>query len=58
MTESFPGLSPTLVGDTVRDLHAQFAGCPIRDFVPVLVERMAKSVLALRPVAVIVPALT
>jgi hypothetical protein len=42
---SFPGIAPDVIGDTVRGLHAQFAGRPIRDFVPVLVERMARSVL-------------
>lgn len=43
LTASFPDVEPAVVQDTVLALHAQFAGRPIRDFIPVLVERMARS---------------
>jgi hypothetical protein len=41
----FPGLPPVAVQDTVRASHDQFAGSPVRDFVPILVERMATALL-------------
>jgi hypothetical protein len=37
------------VSATVQRCHEQFAGSPIRDFVPVLVERMARSSLVSDP---------
>jgi hypothetical protein len=40
---SFPDIAPDVVEDAVHISHDQFAGSPIRDFVPVLVERTAKS---------------
>ena len=43
---SFPDLAPDVVEHTVHSSHERFAGSPIRDFVPVLVERMAKTSLA------------
>jgi hypothetical protein len=43
---SYPELPPDVVEHTVQASHERFAGSPIRDFVPVLVERMAKSSLA------------
>ena len=39
----FPMLPVEVVGDTVHHCHEQFDGRPIRDFVPVLVERMART---------------
>ncbi len=38
---SFPAVGSEVVQGAVRTSHEQFAGSPIRDFVPVLVERMA-----------------
>ena len=38
---SFPELDPTVVEAAVRLSHAQLTG-PIRDFVPLLVERAAR----------------
>ena len=37
----FPNLSTTLVRSTVSDEHAKLTG-PVRDYVPVLVERAAR----------------
>ena len=46
LMEAFPGVPADLVQETVRTSHERFAGSPIRDFVPVLVERMTKTALA------------
>jgi hypothetical protein len=43
LVASFPEVAPHVVKHTVHTSHEQFEGSPIRDFVPVLVERMAKS---------------
>ena len=43
---SFPDVAPDVIQDTVHTSHHRFAGSPIRDFVPVLVERAAKTSLA------------
>ena len=42
----FPGLPPEVVDDALRAAHARFDGSPIRDFVPLLVERAAAASLA------------
>ena len=39
---SFPDVAPDVIQDTVHTSHHRFAGSPIRDFVPVLVERWPK----------------
>jgi hypothetical protein len=46
LSARFPGLSPVTVADVVRELHATFAGAPLHEFVPLFVERKAKSALA------------
>jgi len=46
----FPDLPPNAVRDTVNASWAEFTGRPIRDFVPVLVERTARERLAGRAV--------
>jgi hypothetical protein len=51
LVESFPDVAPDVIQHTVHTSHEQFAGSPIRDFVPVLVERSAKSSLSARLVA-------
>jgi hypothetical protein len=43
LVASFPDVAPDVIDDTVHASHDQFAGSPIRDFIPVLVERIAKS---------------
>ena len=45
LVASFPEVPPDVITDTVHTSHSQFADSLIRDFVPVLVERMAKSTL-------------
>ena len=43
LSRSFSGrFSPTQVDQTVSSIHHRFDGRPIRDFVPVLVERIAR----------------
>jgi hypothetical protein len=37
----FPTLPPETVAEAVKMAHARFAGRPVRDFVPLLVEREA-----------------
>ena len=51
LVESFPDVAPDVIQHTVHTSHEQFAGSPVRDFVPVLVERSAKSSLSARLVA-------
>jgi hypothetical protein len=48
LSTTFPDLPEDVVRDTVHGYHEQFAGRPIRDFVPVLVERMARTTLVAR----------
>jgi hypothetical protein len=43
MKAKFPQVDPRLVDDVVREEHDAFAGHPIRDYVPVLVERQVKA---------------
>lgn len=43
LATTFPGVPVEVAGDTVHHCHEQFDGRPIRDFVPVLVERMART---------------
>lgn len=43
LSTTFPDVPVEVVGGTVHHYHEQFAGRPIRDFVPVLVERMART---------------
>ena len=45
LLQSFPDIAPDVINDTVHTSHHQFAESPIRDFVPVLVERIAKTTL-------------
>ncbi len=52
LTESFPDVAPDVIQDTVHTSHQRFDGRPIRDFVPVLVERAAKTSLATTATAV------
>jgi hypothetical protein len=39
--QKFPTVEPTTVADLVRTLHADFDGRPIRDFIPLFIERRA-----------------
>jgi hypothetical protein len=42
LTNRYPGISESIVLSVVHDVHARFEGRPLRDFVPLLVERHAK----------------
>ncbi|AZI65754.1 hypothetical protein ATN38_01750 [Rhodococcus sp. FH8] len=46
LTAKFPSVSAEAVAGAVESAHAHFAGHRIRDFVPLLVERMAKEKLS------------
>jgi len=43
LSERYPAISESSVAGVVHDMHARFNGRPLRDFVPLLVERNAKS---------------
>jgi hypothetical protein len=42
LTTRYPAMSQSTVASVVHDVHARFDGRPLRDFVPLLVERTAK----------------
>ena len=41
MSVKYPSISADVVADAVASAHAHFDGHTVRDFVPLLVERMA-----------------
>jgi hypothetical protein len=43
LTNRYPMISKSTVESVVHDAHARFDGSPLRDYVPLLVERHAKS---------------
>ena len=45
LERAFPNVAPRVVRHAVRQAHRGFAGSPIRDFVPLLVERAAREAL-------------
>lgn len=46
LIEEFPGIAPVDVEDAVSAAHARFDHRPIRDFVPLFVEKHARHQLA------------
>jgi hypothetical protein len=42
LTRSYPDLPASTVSTVVHGIHARFDGRPLRDFVPLFVERNAK----------------
>jgi hypothetical protein len=46
LTHKYPTVPPLAVADVVHKMHAKFDGRPIRDFVPLFVERNAQAELA------------
>jgi hypothetical protein len=46
LTTSYPDVSPETVAMVVRHEHAEFDGRPVRDFIPLFVERRARRELA------------
>jgi hypothetical protein len=45
LTGSYPMLAPEVIAQVVEELHATFNGAPVRDYVPLFVERKARSAL-------------
>jgi len=43
LTSRYPSIAESTVSSVVRDVHARFDGRPLRDFVPLFVERHAQS---------------
>ena len=43
LTSRYPAISRATVEGVVHDVHARFDGRPLRDYVPLLVERTARS---------------
>jgi hypothetical protein len=43
LTSRYPAISQSTVERVVHDVHARFDGIPLRDYVPLLVERSARS---------------
>jgi len=43
LTSRYPAISQSTVATVVRDVHSRFEGRPLRDFIPLLVERNARS---------------
>ena len=43
LTSRYPAISEYTVAGVVRDVHSRFEGRPLRDYIPLLVERTAKS---------------
>jgi len=46
LTDKHPMVSPATVADVVHKMHIKFDGRPVRDFVPLFVERNAHAELA------------
>jgi hypothetical protein len=45
LRQSYPGVAPEMVTTVVHHAHAKFDGRPVRDFVPLFVERGARQAL-------------
>jgi hypothetical protein len=43
LTSRYPAISQSTVATVVRDVHSRFEGRPLRDYIPLLVERNARS---------------
>ena len=41
LTGKYPSIPPDTLTAVVRDVHARFDGRPVREYVPLLVERFA-----------------
>jgi hypothetical protein len=41
LTAKYPAVPPETIGTIVQSIHATFDGRPVRDFVPLFVERLA-----------------
>lgn len=47
LAQRYPGLAADTVMEVVREHHARFDGRPVRDYIPLFVERRARQQLAL-----------
>ena len=45
LTDRYPTISTATVSDLVRDIHSRYDGRPLRDYVPLFVERHATNAL-------------
>jgi hypothetical protein len=45
LTNRYPAIAQSVVARVVLETHARFEGRPVRDFIPLLVERNAKNAL-------------
>lgn len=54
LTDRFPAISASMVADVVKDIHSRYDGRPLRDYVPLFVERHATT--ALEKLRVVDPA--
>ena len=43
LTATYPGVPQERIADVVQTVHARFDGRPLREFVPLFVERAAKA---------------
>lgn len=46
LTLQFPDVQPDILDAAVREEHSRFQGSPIRDFIPLLVEKRVREQLA------------
>ena len=46
LSATYPAVPPTRVVEVVQTIHARFDGRPLRDFVPLFVERGARGEIA------------
>lgn len=46
LTHRYPTIAKATVESVVRDVHARFDGRPLRDYIPLLVERAARTELS------------
>jgi hypothetical protein len=46
LSGAFPTVAPDVVSEVVHEKHARFEGRPLRDYIPLFVERNAKRELA------------
>jgi hypothetical protein len=45
LTRAFPTVPPETIAEVIHDVHVKFDGAPLREFVPLFVERRARSAL-------------
>jgi len=43
LSSGYPAIDPTTVASVIRDVHARYEGRPLREYVPLFVERNAKA---------------